>query len=218
MGRSDGGLAQLGERGVRNAEVEGSTPLPSTNPNDREGRGRRTLPAFVREVGDIPLRFLLLMALLAARAHLVGPTGAIRVVAGSDLEVDAGTLSATELPDLLELALQCTALPARTQITLVFRPAAGGVTWELDAPRSAGLTVARGPLRADGTGTSNAGAVALTGQITMGDEAPGRSSHAGIESGATARGHRPTRDGVGHPERLGHDRVRQGRYPVRSAS
>ena len=30
MGRSDGGLAQLGERGVRNAEVEGSTPLPST--------------------------------------------------------------------------------------------------------------------------------------------------------------------------------------------
>src|SRR5688572_18497013 len=26
-----GGLAQLGERGVRNAEVEGSNPLPSTN-------------------------------------------------------------------------------------------------------------------------------------------------------------------------------------------
>jgi hypothetical protein len=25
-----GGLAQLGERGVRNAEVEGSNPLPST--------------------------------------------------------------------------------------------------------------------------------------------------------------------------------------------
>ncbi len=32
MGRSDGGLAQLGERGVRNAEVEGSNPLPSTIP------------------------------------------------------------------------------------------------------------------------------------------------------------------------------------------
>ena len=31
MNRSDGGLAQLGERGVRNAEVEGSNPLPSTN-------------------------------------------------------------------------------------------------------------------------------------------------------------------------------------------
>ena len=26
-----GGLAQLGERGVRNAEVGGSNPLPSTN-------------------------------------------------------------------------------------------------------------------------------------------------------------------------------------------
>lgn len=30
MDRSSGGLAQLGERGVRNAEVEGSNPLPST--------------------------------------------------------------------------------------------------------------------------------------------------------------------------------------------
>ena len=30
FGRGLGGLAQLGERGVRNAEVEGSNPLPST--------------------------------------------------------------------------------------------------------------------------------------------------------------------------------------------
>ena len=37
----------MGERGVRNAEVEGSNPLPSTIPRRSEGRGRATLPAFV---------------------------------------------------------------------------------------------------------------------------------------------------------------------------
>jgi len=242
----------------------------------------------VREVGGMTLLFLLLVALLVeptaaqtpppgpgvagARAQLVGPGGAIQAFAGSDREVDAGTLTAKEIPDFLDLALQCTVLPPHIQITLfarlegapvraqverdkgarlevqvrgipfatrvrlfevaemflakgaydvrvegpvagrniearirdrvpqgqavplsttalpppssnppagpavelvgrwrsttlvgatlVLRPAAGGLIWELDAPRSAGLAVAPGPLCADGTGTSNAEAVA----------------------------------------------------------
>jgi hypothetical protein len=230
--------------------------------------------------------------LAAARAQLVTPSGALKVPAGADLDVDAGTLSATQLPELLDLALQCTSLPARTQVTLfasvsgtpvrvrverdkggrlevqirgiafdararllelaemflakgafdvrvegpvngrnmearirdrvpqgqavpistaalpppspnapaglpvellgrwrsttingatlLLRPATGGVIWELDAPRTAGLTLGRGALRADGTGTSNVEAVALTGRITLGDEAPGRTSNSGI--------------------------------------
>ena len=40
-----GGLAQLGERGVRNAEVEGSNPLPSTINNDSDLRDVRRLVA-----------------------------------------------------------------------------------------------------------------------------------------------------------------------------
>ena len=39
MDRSFGGLAQLGERGVRNAEVEGSNPLPSTMNSTRDDLG-----------------------------------------------------------------------------------------------------------------------------------------------------------------------------------
>ena len=64
--------------------------------------------------------------------------------------------------------------------TLVLRPAASGFTWELDAPRNGGLALGRGALRADGAGTSNAEAVALTGQITMGDEMPGRGGYSGL--------------------------------------
>ena len=58
MSAFGGRLAQLGERRVRNAEVEGSSPLPSTI----------SLPAVVpRRVGEhasnaiAPLNFLLLM-------------------------------------------------------------------------------------------------------------------------------------------------------------
>ncbi len=40
MAIGSGGLAQLGERGVRNAEVEGSNPLPSTITTSRR-RSRR---------------------------------------------------------------------------------------------------------------------------------------------------------------------------------
>ena len=43
-----GGLAQLGERGVRNAEVEGSNPLPSTIRNISDLRDVR--PKWLRRV------------------------------------------------------------------------------------------------------------------------------------------------------------------------
>ena len=43
--RESGRLAQLGERGVRNAEVEGSSPLPSTTHCGQiSGAGRRLFP------------------------------------------------------------------------------------------------------------------------------------------------------------------------------
>ena len=269
------------------------------------------LPAFVRgEVRRMPVRGLVVSAVLllggapwvaapapaqtppagrglaAARTQLVAADGRMTVPAGADAEVDAGTLTSDQIPDLL--ALVCTAVPARTQVTLfasvagarirvqverdkgakpevqirgiafesrarmfevaemflakgaydvrvegpvsgrniearirdrgpqrtnapipvtslpppspgagalgppvelfgrwrsttiagatlVLRPATGGVLWELDSPRNAGLTLSRTGMRADGTGTVSADGLALRGQITMGDEAPGRS-------------------------------------------
>ena len=50
---SRGRLAQLGERGVRNAEVEGSSPLPSTN-NPLYRRGFRRV-VFVYGIGYVRL-------------------------------------------------------------------------------------------------------------------------------------------------------------------
>jgi len=271
------------------------------------------LPAFVRgEVNRMPVQGLVVSAVLllggapwvaapapaqtppagrglaAARTQLVAADGRMTVPAGADAEVDAGTLTSDQIPDLLALALVCTAVPARTQVTLfasvagapirvqverdkgaklevqirgiafesrarmfevaemflakgaydvrlegpvsgrniearirdrvpqrtnapipvtslpplspgagalgppvelfgrwrsttiagatlVLRPATGGVLWELDSPRNAGLTLSRTGMRADGTGTVSADGLALRGQITMGDEAPGRS-------------------------------------------
>ena len=56
--------------------------------------------------------------LASIRARLIGPNGALLVAPRSDTELYAGTLSATEMPELLALARECAVLPARTEITL----------------------------------------------------------------------------------------------------
>lgn len=225
--------------------------------------------------------------LASVRARLIGADGALLVAPRRDTELYAGTLSAAEVPELLALARECTALPARTEITLiaslgdapvkvkierdkggrlevqvrgipfadrarlfevaesflargafevrvegpvagkniearvrerapeapaistaalpapapgaadaglpvelfgrwrsttvrgailVLRPQAGGLNWDYEAPRGAGLTNGRGALRAEGNGRADSQAVALTGRIVTGDYATGASS------------------------------------------
>ncbi len=220
----------------------------------------------------------------AARDRLIAPNGTLLIALGSNVDLDAGTLTASEAPDLVALALACTALPARSQVTilgslagapvkvkierdkggrlevqlrgvpfadrarlfavaetflakgahdvrvegpvagrniearfrdrvpepmaiptvalpppspgpvapgppvelfgrwrsttipgatLILRPAANAIMWEYDAPTSGGLAFARGTVRAEGSGVANAEAVALSGRITIGDDAPG---------------------------------------------
>ena len=65
---SIGGLAQLGERGVRNAEVEGSNPLPSTIFRNSEA-GATTAPAFVFR--DERGRYAGLAEAAALRGHIL---------------------------------------------------------------------------------------------------------------------------------------------------
>jgi hypothetical protein len=56
--------------------------------------------------------------LASARARLLGATGVLAVAPGSRTELYAGALSAAEIPEVLALAQECTALPARTEIIL----------------------------------------------------------------------------------------------------
>ena len=218
------------------------------------------------------------------RSRLIAPDGTLQVALGSNVDIDAGTMTAAEAPDLVALALACTAMPARTQVTilgslagapvkvkierdksgrlevqlrgvpftdrarlfavaetflakgaydirvegpvagrniearirdrvpeplaiptaalppptpgpvaagppveifgrwrsttipgatLILRPAANVIRWEYDAPTSGGLAFARGTVRAEGSGAANAEAVALSGRIIIGDDAPG---------------------------------------------
>jgi hypothetical protein len=85
---------------------------------------------------------------------------------------------------------------------LILRSAGGGVIWEYEAPTSAGLAFGRGTVRAEGTGVANTEAVALSGRVTAGDEAPGGRPGQGSMSltlrreGGTLRG-----TAVGSPNR-----------------
>ena len=61
---SVGGLAQLGERGVRNAEAGGSNPLPSTNfycfiaPGGPLLLGTAALPSLFLSADPVPKRLI----------------------------------------------------------------------------------------------------------------------------------------------------------------
>lgn len=223
--------------------------------------------------------------LASMRARLIGSNGALLVGPRSNTELYAGTLSAAEMPELLALARECTALPARTEITLiaslgdapvkvkierdrggrlevqlrgipfpdrarlfevaesflsrgafdvrvegpvagkniearvrertpdapaistaalpapgaadagppaelfgrwrsttvrgailVLRPHAGGLSWDYEAPQSAGLNNSRGAVRAEGNGRADSQAVTLTGWIVAGDFVAGAAS------------------------------------------
>ena len=222
--------------------------------------------------------------LAAVRARLLASNGVLEVALGSNVDLDAGAITAAEVPELVSLALACTAMPARTQVTiyaslggtpvkakierdkggrlevqlrgipfadrarlfevaetflakgaydirvegpvadrnmearirdripeptviptvalpppspaaaatgppvdlfgrwrsttvpggtLILRPAGGGIIWEYEAPTSAGLAFGRGTVRAEGSGVANPEALALSGRVTAGDEAPG---------------------------------------------
>jgi len=56
--------------------------------------------------------------LVSIRARLIGPNGALLVAPRSNTELNAGILSAIEMPELLALARECTVLLACTEITL----------------------------------------------------------------------------------------------------
>ena len=56
--------------------------------------------------------------LASVRNQLLGATGVLAVAPGSKVELYAGALSATEIPEVLALARECTVLPARTEIIL----------------------------------------------------------------------------------------------------
>jgi hypothetical protein len=77
---------------------------------------------------------------------------------------------------------------------LTLRPAAGGFWFDFESPHGAGLSLTRAQLRGEGTGTSNAEALALSGRVTTA-EPPGAGA-AGImalnfvlrREGSTLRG------------------------------
>jgi hypothetical protein len=52
------------------------------------------------------------------RARLLASNGVLVVAPESNVDLDAGAMTAAEVPELVSLALACTAMPARTQVTI----------------------------------------------------------------------------------------------------
>jgi hypothetical protein len=95
---------------------------------------------------------------------------------GGRLEVQLRGIPFADRARLLEVTeafLAKGANDVRVGATLTLRPAGSGATWEYESPSSGGLTWARGTVRAEGGGNTNAEALALSGRVTAADEGPG---------------------------------------------